>query len=330
MQEAPRYQRLFAELKRRNVFRVAAVYGATAFVVLQVVDLFAEGLDLPAVVLRSLTVFILAGFPIALVLAWAFEATRRLSPGNAEAHEYAGYVLRRVGRFDKSTEALEQAGRLDPRNLTLLWNLGINYRVQRRFDEAARRFAESLAVLPENDRGRGFWFESELFGRGDIEAATRIARDSPGFRRPDARALAESWLALYGRHFGAAIEARPVPPGGDRFGRVAAARSVLGIGLALRGGASDAAEAIRMGEEAVRIYGTDRDVLDGFPSERYLLRIYLLTGQRRDALDAIERFLARPSFLAAGELRLDPIYDPLRGDPRFEELVLRAEALAVE
>ena len=41
------YKRFFAELKRRKVFQVAAVYGATAFVVLQVVDLLQEGLNLP-------------------------------------------------------------------------------------------------------------------------------------------------------------------------------------------------------------------------------------------------------------------------------------------
>ena len=40
----PGYQRLFAELKRRRVFRVAAVYGAVAFVVLQVADIMVPAL----------------------------------------------------------------------------------------------------------------------------------------------------------------------------------------------------------------------------------------------------------------------------------------------
>jgi TolB-like protein/Tfp pilus assembly protein PilF len=71
----PGYQRFFAELKRREVFRVAAVYGATGFVVLQVADLLAEGLALPEVVLRTATFLVLVGFPIAIVLAWAYERT---------------------------------------------------------------------------------------------------------------------------------------------------------------------------------------------------------------------------------------------------------------
>ena len=73
MSDTPGYQRFFAEVTRRRVFRVMAVYGATGFVVLQVADLLAEGLGLPEVVLRTATFLVLIGFPIALVLAWAFE-----------------------------------------------------------------------------------------------------------------------------------------------------------------------------------------------------------------------------------------------------------------
>jgi len=84
MSDTSRYQRFFAELKRRRVFRVAAMYGATAFVVLQVADLFQEGLELPQVFLRVVTVLSLLGFPVALVLAWAYERTpagvRRTDP----------------------------------------------------------------------------------------------------------------------------------------------------------------------------------------------------------------------------------------------------------
>jgi TolB-like protein/Flp pilus assembly protein TadD len=69
------YQQLFAELKRRHVFRVAAIYGATAFVVLQLADLLGQGLQLPAEFLSMVTVLVLLGFPFALILAWAFEVT---------------------------------------------------------------------------------------------------------------------------------------------------------------------------------------------------------------------------------------------------------------
>ncbi len=48
MSESSSYQRFFAELKRRRVFRIAAMYGGAAFVLLQVADLLQEGLQLPS------------------------------------------------------------------------------------------------------------------------------------------------------------------------------------------------------------------------------------------------------------------------------------------
>jgi TolB-like protein len=75
MPETQPYQRVFAELKRRRVFRVAAMYGATSFVILQVADLLQEGLQLPQAFLTVATVMALVGFPVALVLAWLYERT---------------------------------------------------------------------------------------------------------------------------------------------------------------------------------------------------------------------------------------------------------------
>lgn len=68
-------QALFAELKRRRVFRVMAVYGAVAFVILQVADLAFEPLGLPPWTMTFVLMLSILGFPVAVVLAWAFEQT---------------------------------------------------------------------------------------------------------------------------------------------------------------------------------------------------------------------------------------------------------------
>jgi Tol biopolymer transport system component len=67
--------RFLDELKRRKVVRVAVVYAATAFVILQAADLLADGLALPSWVFAAITLVTVLGFPLALVLAWAFEIT---------------------------------------------------------------------------------------------------------------------------------------------------------------------------------------------------------------------------------------------------------------
>jgi len=69
------YQQFFAELKRRRVFRVMAVYGIVGFVLLQIVDLAVPALLLPEWTYRFVSLILLLGFPIAVVLAWAFEST---------------------------------------------------------------------------------------------------------------------------------------------------------------------------------------------------------------------------------------------------------------
>lgn len=63
------------ELKRRQVFHVAAVYAVVAFVLVQVTDLLVPALLLPEWTLRLVVFLLLILFPVALILAWAFDLT---------------------------------------------------------------------------------------------------------------------------------------------------------------------------------------------------------------------------------------------------------------
>lgn len=71
----PSYQRFFADLKRRHVFRVMGVYGAVAFVVIQAADVIFPGIPLPPWTVSLVVWLCLLGFPIAVAMAWAFERT---------------------------------------------------------------------------------------------------------------------------------------------------------------------------------------------------------------------------------------------------------------
>jgi TolB-like protein/predicted Zn-dependent protease len=83
----------FAELKRRQMFRVAAAYAVVAWLLLQVVNNVAPVLDLPVWVARAFLLALVIGFPIALLFVWM----RDLAPGDATAPKPAttklDYVL---------------------------------------------------------------------------------------------------------------------------------------------------------------------------------------------------------------------------------------------
>ena len=88
---------LIAELRRRNVIRVAMFYAVAAWVLLQVGDLLFGALGVPPWGLKLLLGMLLLGFPMALVFAWIYELTpeglkreREVEPGASVTHQTAG------------------------------------------------------------------------------------------------------------------------------------------------------------------------------------------------------------------------------------------------
>jgi len=75
MSETRGPRHFFAELKRRQVFRVTAVYGAASFGILQAADILFPRIGLPEWTVTLVAALALAGFPLALILAWAYERT---------------------------------------------------------------------------------------------------------------------------------------------------------------------------------------------------------------------------------------------------------------
>ena len=65
----------FKELKRRNVYKVAVAYAVVGWLVIQISSTVLPTFHAPEWVMQTLVVLVAIGFPIALVIAWAFEAT---------------------------------------------------------------------------------------------------------------------------------------------------------------------------------------------------------------------------------------------------------------
>src|ERR671918_2608461 len=68
-------KKFFGELKRRNVYKVAIAYGVVAWLLIQIATQVFPFFEIPNWAVRLVVLVIIVGFPIALIIAWAFELT---------------------------------------------------------------------------------------------------------------------------------------------------------------------------------------------------------------------------------------------------------------
>jgi adenylate cyclase len=144
---------LFAELKRRNVFRVAIAYGVAAWLLLQVTDIVAPILQLPDSIPRIVLFLLVIGFIPAVILAWAFE----LTPEGVKLES----------EVDRSKSITDRTARKLDRTIIVVLVVAISFLLVDKFvlrDEAAPAEADTIstAAIPvpeeitnqENDRAK--------------------------------------------------------------------------------------------------------------------------------------------------------------------------------
>ena len=83
----------------------------------------------------------------------------------------------------------------------------------------------------------------------------------------------------------------------------------------------DKGKAIQEGRTACDMLPPAKDAISGVLLISNLARIYALTGEKELALKELDTVSKLPDGPSYGELRLDPEWDSLRGDPRFEKIV---------
>jgi len=99
----------------------------------------------------------------------------------------------------------------------------------------------------------------------------------------------------------------------------AAALCAIGVVDAALGNKEDA---IREGHSAIELIPVSKNAIDGARMIQYLAVIYAWTGNKDDAIERLTEAVKLPgSHVTYGNLRLNPLWDPLRGDPRFEAII---------
>jgi serine/threonine-protein kinase len=286
-----------------------------------------------------------------------FQRAEEGLPNNVDVSRAIGLINRRLGHWDQAIAAQRRAVELDPRNAEAALELATTYGVVRRFPEALASVDRVLAFEPANANALGMK-AVDLWAIGDIEAVESLVANpaiDPTVRGIQAmlqkrypaaveifsKALAEGpiedklWLppilALNQQRAGNAAAARATLEQASqdirrRFEIVppdSAASSELHSSLGrVYAGLGEAASAVAEGEKGVALQPTSKDPFEGPGRETEMAAIYALLGDADHAIPILRRLLQIPCGLevSPGYLRIEPVWDPIRNDPRFQEL----------
>src|SRR6266567_4636786 len=156
----------FAELKRRNVYKVAIAYAVVAWLLMQIATQVFPFLEIPNWAIRLVIMLIVIGFPIALVIAWAFE----LTPEGIKRAEVADSAPRVLSRSRAWVYVVIIAGAIS----VSLFFLG-RYTAISKQSGSAELPAKSIAVLPFENLSRDP--DNAYFTEGvQEEILTRLAK----------------------------------------------------------------------------------------------------------------------------------------------------------
>ena len=292
-------------------------------------------------------------------LEYFHQALQRL-PNSADVLAAMGYIERRQGKWQESTDHLEQATGLDPLNISKLSGLALNYIKLRQFPQALAVYDRALAAAPQDPELLAD--KAGVYQRtGDLDAADKLLtqlpvnEDSPQVF--EAR-LQQLWLrrryqdgiALLNAQAGPAAAGAidPISVQNDfRLGffqvwaghreasHAPCMRALDTLNHMRKSNADDVQLAdlysptyICLGDKAAALryakMAVDLNINDALGRVDVQVSLALAQawiGDRDSAIAALPRLLQEPAGLTVADLRLNPYWDVLRQDPRFQALL---------
>jgi tetratricopeptide (TPR) repeat protein len=287
-----------------------------------------------------------------------FQQAEQGLPNSSDVIEAIAVLQRRLGHWDEAIAEQRRLVELNPRDPHAYWHLATTYRMLRRFPEALATVDRVLAWAPTN--GAVVSAKADvLLAMGDLHAMEPLLANPhlnplvraqcAMFQRRYAAAIEvlSNALANETDRDTRNIEKLLLGLSQQRAGDVAGARSTYQdaaqdlkrqlekaapdafeaglthafLGLAYAG-LSERASAIGEGQKAMAIHPTSKDPVEGPVEEESMANIYALLGDADHAIPILKRLLQIPYLFAItpAALRLDPVWDLIRSDPRFQEL----------
>ncbi|MGZ6971214.1 MAG: TPR end-of-group domain-containing protein, partial [Thermoanaerobaculia bacterium] len=253
----------------------------------------------------------------------------RLDPRSVASANRSASALRALRRFREAREATDRALAISPSSLSAILTRVMSFLGEGNLAEA-RAFLQSAAKSVEPTALVAYIANYQDLGWAlDEEQQQLLLRLTPEAFNDDRSAwgicLAQAY-ALKGDAANTRLYAEEARKANEEQLRDAPNDSqrhaFLGLSLAYLG---RKAEAIREGLRAVEIMPVSKDAINGPYLQHQLARTYILTGEPEKAIDQLEHVLKVPYYVSPAWLKVDPNFDPLRGNPRFEKLVASAK-----
>ena len=292
------------------------------------------------------------------------ESVRGALGSESEFFLTRGAIKRRVGDWEGAVRDFDRAVALDPRDPNLVRDAGQTLVLIRRYDEARRYFERSIALAP--DQWALYQSLASLEMReGNLTAARRVLSSAPGLpqwespwldlerlsRKPDAmlsRARAVPVEGLQGQR-GILPKALVLAQAYALAGQADAARASFtdardallveasgrpgdhrlhgALGLAYAG-LGQKREAMAAARRSTELLPVAKDANVGWAPVEILAETAVTVGEVGAAFTALEQLLSNPTKFSIHFLKLDPVWDPLRADPRYAALLERFDRAA--
>ena len=292
----------------------------------------------------------------------ALDTAEELAPTASEIWLTKAYVKRRQGDFEAAIDLFRRDAELSPLDPNAAVGLGETLGTLRRYAEAERAFKRGIALAPEDPYPYTELALLYLRWRGDSAAARSVLDEMPPVDSTEGCRVA-FLAELLDRRYEAALDRlrncpQPVLQAGifsiptalfegmtlelmgeperaraafersrvileERLARDALdhrTHSALGLTYA---GLGRSAEAVDHASRAVELYPVSKDALEAPGLIVDLALVYTMVGQQDAAIDQLERVLSMESIFSASWLEHDPLWDELRDNPSFAEMLAR-------
>jgi tetratricopeptide (TPR) repeat protein len=295
------------------------------------------------------------------------EAAGAGLPNDPRIPELTGYILRRQGKCEEGSGALQHAVALDPRNPYTLSQLSLSQLSLRRYPEMKTTLQRALEITPEDVVAASNLAFIDLLWHADTRPFHQFINRLGAERHAGLTDAADNWFlcavaerdwsaaeraltalgnnpflvdtpVTLSRHFGEGLLARAMHDEARARKAFTAARveqehvvrnqKEYGPALCILG-LIDAAlgnkeAALQEGRRAMELLPVEKDSYDAQLLMAYFALIAAWAGEKDLALQQLRDVAPTPSaalIASYGFLKLSPFWDPLRGDPRFEQIV---------